>query len=95
MVSGQLTQKQTHQNKNWSTHPISWITHPSFWSTHPCFLDDPPKFLDNSPNYFFHNLRQNITFSHSIDTDIHKYTNVNMNISSTFVITAIQNCLKL
>ena len=62
MVSGQLTKKPSHPNKNWSTDPNSWITHPSFKSTHQSLLDDSPKCLDNSPNYFFLIIRQNITF---------------------------------
>ena len=35
--AGQLTQKPTHPQKKWSTHPNSWITHPSI-------LDNSPKF---------------------------------------------------
>ena len=31
MGEGQLTQKPTHPQKIWSTHPNSWITHPSFF----------------------------------------------------------------
>ena len=52
-VSGQLTQKPTHPNKNWSTLPNSWTTHPRFWSTHQTIMDRLPEFLDNSPKYLF------------------------------------------
>ena len=48
----QLTQKPTHPNKEWSTHPNSWTTHPCFWSTNPIILDDSPKFLASHPTIF-------------------------------------------
>ena len=55
-VSGQLTQKPTHPNKNLSTYPNSWITHPSFWSTHPSFVDDYPNFWTTHQIIFFFKL---------------------------------------
>ena len=86
--AGQLTQKPTHPQKKWSTHPNFWITHPNFKSTHPSFLDD-------SPNYYFHIIRQKSHFCHSIGIDIHKYSNINIDFSASFIITAILYFLKL
>ena len=60
MGAGQLTQKPTHPQKKWSTHPNSWITHPSFLDNSPkfqlthVFWTTHPNFWTTHPNSFLH-----------------------------------------